>query len=215
MLFPSRLLRRRPPRLSRANAAFALSHFAERLGAMPVWRARDVAGAAVFLGERLGWGRRRVSELAEAAKLLDVGLIGMPRGVTGNPRSLSQDEEEQYEQHPVRSLELACGLGLMGEQLHGIMHHHERYDGRGFPMGFAGQEIPEFARILAIADVYVQLTKPAPGGVALTTEDALDEMLAQAGAHFDPRFVAVFAREMRKRQTTSGPPRTGGSVSTA
>ena len=64
-------------------------------------------------------------------------------------------------------------------------------------MGFAGQEIPVFARILAIADAYVQLTKPAPGGVALTTEDAPEEMLAQAGTHFDPRLVAVFARAKR------------------
>jgi HD-GYP domain-containing protein (c-di-GMP phosphodiesterase class II) len=211
MLFSSRLLRRRPPLILRANAAFAVSHFAERLGAMPVWRARDVAAAAALLGERLSWGRRQVGELAEAAKLLDVGLIGMPRGVTANPRSLSQDEEELYQQHPARSLELACGLGLMGEQLHGIMHHHERYDGSGFPMGFAGQEIPEFARILAIADVYVQLTKPAPGGVALTTEDALEKMLAQAGTDFDPRLVAVFAEVTRRRQTTSGPLRTAGS----
>jgi HD-GYP domain-containing protein (c-di-GMP phosphodiesterase class II) len=142
----------------------------------------------------------RVATLAEAAQLLDIGLIGLPIHVAQRSRPLSEDEEAEFELHPLRSLELARNLGLMFEALNGIMHHHERNDGLGYPMGLSGQEIPEFARVLAIADAYDRMTRGGQGDVKLPAERALLELRALVGTHFDPEFMEVFSHVIAESQ---------------
>ena len=105
---------------------------------------------------------RRRAVLADTALLLDIGMVG------DTPEDL----------HPTSGLELVRHLPLSYEVLNGILHHHERYDGSGYPMGLAGEEIPEFARILAIADAAEDMSR--------------DEIAARAGTYFDPAMVAAF-----------------------
>lgn len=165
-------------------------------------RGGGVAAAATILGRGVGMRPMRVVALAEAAQLLDVGLIGLPQHVAQHCQPLSEDEEAEFELHPMRSLELARDLGLMYEALNGIMHHHERHDGRGYPMGLSGHEIPEFARILAIADEYDRMTRDGPGDVKLPAENAMRKLRAFAGTQFDPELVEAFSRVIAEGQTT-------------
>jgi HD-GYP domain-containing protein (c-di-GMP phosphodiesterase class II) len=90
--------------------------------------------------------------------------------------------------------ELVRDLGLQFEQLNAIMHHHERHDGLGYPMGLAGQEIPEFARILAIADAYEHLTNGKADGAVQPADDAMRQLRELAGTHLDPLLVSAFGR---------------------
>jgi HD-GYP domain-containing protein (c-di-GMP phosphodiesterase class II) len=137
--------------------------------------------------------RRRLIVLAEAARLLDVGMVGLPPEVARRSRALTAEEEDQYCLHPLRSLEIARDTGLAYEVLNGIMHHHERMDGCGYPFGLAGHEIPEFARILAIVDAFGQMTQPWPPRQGISATDALAELRSVSGTCFDPLFVAALA----------------------
>jgi HD-GYP domain-containing protein (c-di-GMP phosphodiesterase class II) len=173
---------------------------AELSGACLPGRGKGVASAAALLGRGIGMRPMRVAALTEAAQLLDIGLIGMPLHVAQHSRPLREDDKAEFELHPMRSLELARDLGLMYEALNGIMHHHERQDGRGYPMGLSGHEIPEFARILAIADAYHRMTSGGPGEVKLPAEEALQELRALAGTHFDPDLMNTFSDAIAESQ---------------
>jgi HD-GYP domain-containing protein (c-di-GMP phosphodiesterase class II) len=173
---------------------------AERSGACTPGRGKRVAATAVLLGREIGMRPARLALLAETALLLDIGFIGMPLDVVQRSRPLTDDEKEELELHPMRGLDLARDLGLEYEQLNGIMHHHERQDGLGYPMGLAGQEIPEFARILAIADAYDDLTKSKAGCAALPPDDAMRQLHQLAGTHFDPILVSAFSRAVNEHE---------------
>jgi HD-GYP domain-containing protein (c-di-GMP phosphodiesterase class II) len=199
------------PRTSSVAAAGALLQMAEMAGACTPGCGRKVAAGAVLLGEETGMSSARLAMLSAAGRLLDIGLIGLPLDVAQRSRPLSEDEEAEFQLHPMRGLELVRELGQMHEALNGIMHHHERYDGRGYPMGLHGDEIPEFARILAIADEFERMTGARAGAVALSEEAALAELGALAGTHFDPEFVKVFTRVIAARQR----PQPGGPTAAA
>jgi len=83
-------------------------------------------------------------------------------------------------------------IGFLNEALTGIMHHHERMDGRGYPMGFAGHEIPEFARIIAVADAFDSMTSTRAYRKATRIPEAIAELRRGAGTQFDPKFVDAF-----------------------
>lgn len=172
---------------------------AELSGACVPGQGTGVAAAAVLLGRGIGMRPTRVAELRAAALLLDIGLIGMPLHVAQRSQPLTEDEEAEYELHPMRGLDLARDITATFEQLNGIMHHHERCDGLGYPMGLAGHEIPEFARILAIADSYEHMTSDRRGAAKLPVEDAASELRALAGTHFDPSLVDAFSRGIAGR----------------
>jgi HD-GYP domain-containing protein (c-di-GMP phosphodiesterase class II) len=175
-----------------ATQTAALVRLAELCGACPAGRSRQVAQAAIQLGLQIGMGRRRLGALAEAARLLDIGMAGLPLAVARRSRPLTADEEGDYRQHPLRSLQVVRDVGLPYEALNGILHHHERIDGRGFPMGLAGHEIPEFGRILAIADAFGRMTQPGSGRPGISAADALTELQGASGSHFDPLLVTAF-----------------------
>jgi HD-GYP domain-containing protein (c-di-GMP phosphodiesterase class II) len=142
----------------------------------------------------------RQAMLAETALLLDIGFVGMPLEVVQRSRPLTEDEEAELQLHPMRGLELTRDLGVEMEQLNGIMHHHERHDGLGYPMGLAGQEIPEFARILAIADAYAGLTYSKAGGAVMPPDNAMHQLRQLAGTHFDPVLVSAFSRAVNEQE---------------
>ncbi len=180
------------PRRGEAPSA-ALLRMAELCGVCAPGRGRRVADAAVLIANQVGLQRGRLAALREAARLLDVGLAGLPLEVARRSRELTAEEEGEFRLHPLRSLEIAREANLPYEALNGIMHHHERIDGRGYPMGLAGHEIPEFARIVAIADAFGQMTQPWLPRPAISATEALAELKSASGTHFDPLFVAALA----------------------
>ena len=134
-------------------------------------------------------------DLLNAAPMHDVGKIGIPDAVLRKPGPLDADEWATMRRHP------EIGAEIMGEHPSGVLQlareialaHHEKWDGSGYPRGLAGEAIPLSARIVAIADVFDALTTRRPYKEPWPVQDALDHIAAQAGKHFDPALVALFA----------------------
>ena len=134
-------------------------------------------------------------DLLNAAPMHDVGKIGIPDAVLRKPGPLDADEWATMRRHP------EIGAEIIGEYPSGVLQlareialaHHEKWDGSGYPRGLAGEAIPLSARIVAIADVFDALTTRRPYKEPWPVQDALDHIAAQAGKHFDPALVALFA----------------------
>jgi HD-GYP domain-containing protein (c-di-GMP phosphodiesterase class II) len=127
-----------------------------------------------------------------AGMLHDVGKLGVPTKVLQKTGPLTEEEYAAIQLHPMRGLEIVREIGFLTEALAGIMHHHERVDGRGYPMGFAGHEIPEFARIIAVADAFDSMTSTRSYRQARRIDEAITELRKGAGTQFDPLLVDAF-----------------------
>ena len=134
-------------------------------------------------------------DLLNAAPMHDVGKIGIPDEVLRKPGPLDADEWATMRRHP------EIGAEIMGEHPSGVLQlareialaHHEKWDGSGYPRGLAGEAIPLSARIVAIADVFDALTTRRPYKEPWPVQEAMNHIAAQAGKHFDPALVALFA----------------------
>ena len=148
-----------------------------------------VSRASVLIGRRAGMREDRVSSLRYAGMLHDVGKLGVPTSVLQKAGRLTDDEYEAIQQHTVRGREIVKDLEFLGEAIEGILLHHERIDGRGYPMGKVGSEIPEFARIIAVADAFDSMTTTRSYRGARSLEDAFAELVRCKGSQFDPVMV--------------------------
>ena len=135
--------------------------------------------------------------------LHDIGKIGVPDSILEKDGPLSKEELTLMQQHPLIGADLLADVPLLdGEGLQVVRSHHERWDGRGYPDGLAGEEIPIGARIFAVADALDAMTSERSYRGALEWEDAVDTLLRESGSQFDPRVVGAFAlRERRLRRT--------------
>ncbi len=152
----------------------------------------NVTDLAVATAEAMGLGAETVLTLRTAGLLHDVGKLGIPDEVLHKQTQLTEQEWELIRAHPAVGASLLSSTLLPQEIVPVVEHHHEHYDGTGYPHGAAGDEIPLTARILAVADAYDAMTSPRPYRPAMTHEQALAELRAQAGAQFDPEVVKVF-----------------------
>ncbi len=137
----------------------------------------------------------KVDVVILAASLHDLGKIGLPGEIFAQPRNLTDGEWELVRLHPVIGAELlkrCAGAGTSAETIAAVRHHHERWDGGGYPAGLKGKEIPLISRILAIADAFDAVTSFRPYRTSLSLEEALQEIRRQAGAQFDPDMAEVF-----------------------
>jgi hypothetical protein len=148
-----------------------------------------VSKASVMIARELTLSAERTEMLRFAGILHDVGKIGVPTRVLQKTGRLTEEEFEAIALHPVRGLDMVRGIEFLQEAYSGILHHHERLDGRGYPMGLQGQEIPEFARIIAVADAFDSMTSTRSYRQARSVEDAIVELRRCAGSQFEPRFV--------------------------
>lgn len=148
-----------------------------------------VARASMMIGRRINMREDRVQSLRYAGILHDVGKLGVPTRVLQKAGRLDDDEFAAIQLHPVRGREITYDLDFLGEAVDGIYHHHERLDGRGYPLGLAGDDIPEFARVIAVADAFDSMTTTRSYRGARSIEDAMVELERCAGTQFDPRMV--------------------------
>jgi hypothetical protein len=151
-----------------------------------------VSRGSVMIAGEIGMRAERVEAIRYAGMLHDVGKLGVPTSVLQKSGSLTDDEYAAIQLHPMRGLDIVREIGFLDEALAGIMHHHERIDGRGYPMGLAGDEIPEFARVLAVADAFDAMTSNRSYRGARPVPEAVAELLKWAGTQFDPAFVDAF-----------------------
>ena len=169
-----------------------------------------VSRGAAMLARQIGMGAERVEAIRYAGMLHDVGKLGVPTKVLQKTGPLTEEELAAIQLHPMRGLEIVRQIGFLTEALDGIMHHHERMDGKGYPMGLAGDEIPEFARVIAVADAFDSMTSTRSYRGARSVEEAVAELRKCSGMQFDPMlvdaFIAALAREHWESQAPGRPP---------
>ena len=154
-------------------------------------------GAAMLAGE-VGMRPERVDAIRYAGMLHDVGKLGVPTKVLQKNGPLTEEELAAIQLHPMRGLEILREIGFLDEALAGIMHHHERMDGRGYPLGLVGDEIPEFARVIAVADAFDSMTSNRSYRGARRVEEAVSELRRWAGSQFDPALVDAFVAALER-----------------
>ena len=181
---------RRDERMRTLSTIRALARAVDAKDPSTLRHSERVASLAVRIAGQLGWPATKLSELGEAALVHDVGKIGVPDALLFKPGPLTGDEYEVVKQHARLGARIVEGV-LDDEQARWVLHHHEAYDGRGYPDGLAGEEIEEGAQIIAISDAYDSMVSTRPYRSARSQGEALSEFIQEAGRQFAPRLVEV------------------------
>jgi putative nucleotidyltransferase with HDIG domain len=154
--------------------------------------AARVTALAVRLAEAVDAGPRRIEAIKAGGPLHDIGKLELDRAILDKPGALEPDEIEEIRTHPELGARMLRGIRSLRNALDCVLHHHERWDGGGYPYGLGGDAIPLEARILAVADAYDAMTSTRPYREPRTREEALAEVERCAGTQFDPRLARVF-----------------------
>jgi len=155
-----------------------------------------VGQASMMIARELGMDDERVEVLRFAGILHDVGKLGVPTRLLRKDGPLTPEERRIIELHPEYGHEMVRGIGFLGEARSAILHHHERLDGSGYPYGLVGGQIPEFARVVAVADAFDAMTSTRSYRRARPVSVALEELERCAGAQFDPGMVQALVRAL-------------------
>jgi putative nucleotidyltransferase with HDIG domain len=158
-----------------------------------------VAKLSVELGRELGLGPAELEELEIACLFHDVGKIRIPDSILQKKGKLDTPEQREMMRHPEYGAEIMAKAPSLLKYIPAIKHHHEWFDGRGYPDGLAGDKIPKAAAIISLADVYDAMTSDRPYRDALSEEKAQDEIVALGGKQFDPEMTARFIGMLKKR----------------
>jgi putative nucleotidyltransferase with HDIG domain len=156
-----------------------------------------VARYAELAAEELDLNSEDAEMQRFAALLHDLGKIGIARNILNKPEGLSPEEFGVVQQHPEIAARILRRIGFLERAVPGVLAHHERLDGTGYCQASVGSDIPLFARILAVADGFDAMTSERPYRAALTTEEAVGELLKHSGTQFDGAVVAAFLKAMR------------------
>jgi putative nucleotidyltransferase with HDIG domain len=149
---------------------------------------------AVAIAEEMGMTPAEVDIIRNASILHDVGKIGIKEDILKKPGRLTEEERREMEYHPFIGTKILQSVKLLEPVMPLVYHHHERFDGTGYPDGLRGEEIPLGARIIAVADAFESMTSDRPYRKARPTEDAIAELKYGSGRQFDPRLVEVFLK---------------------
>ena len=154
----------------------------------------SVARYAVQIGTSMGLPQQEMENLRVAALLHDIGKLGMPEKILLKNGPLELAEWQYVENHPKIGSQILEKVQQLRSIVPTVRHHHERYDGHGYPYGLSGKDIPLLARIIAVADSFDAMISDRHYRKALSPEQALEEMRRCAGTQFDPEIVEVFAK---------------------
>jgi len=160
---------------------------------------RRVAQLSVEIGRELGMSGPRLGVLGRAGLLHDVGKLGIPQSILDKQGALSEPEWRVMRTHPELGLTILGATGRFSRELLGVLYHHERMDGGGYPHGLVSAEIPIEARIVAVADTYDGLTSDRPYRLAFERAEALRRIQHEAGPHLDPLVVDALVRALGSR----------------
>ena len=157
-----------------------------------------VTALAEVIGARLGWDDDQIEVLRIGAALHDIGKLAVPERVLNKPGPLNEFELSEVRTHPEEGARILELVGTLRAAVPSVLHHHERWDGLGYPSGCAGDAIPAEARVLAVADSFDAMTSNRPYRPALTPEAAIAELERCSGTQFDPEVVEVFVDAWRQ-----------------
>lgn len=151
-----------------------------------VERVRDYA---LLMAQQMGWGTVQLNRLRFGAILHDIGKIHIRESILRKKGKLSEQEWQLIREHPITGAEMVKDIPYLQDALPIIIHHHEYWDGSGYPHGLAGQDIPPTARIVVVADAFDAMTTDRPYQPSKTLAEALEEIVAYAGIKYDPEVV--------------------------
>ncbi len=151
-----------------------------------------VAEIATRIGQAMGLSDHELQALRHGSLLHDVGKIGIPDAILLKHGRLGSVEFKIMHQHPVWGADMLSHIAFLAEALSLVRHHHETWEGTGYPDGLSGEQIPLLARIFAVADTYDAITSDRPYRKARSPEEALAIIREEAGRQFDPAVVAAF-----------------------
>ena len=179
-----------------------LARAIERRDPYSLGHAARVSVLAEIVAARLGWDEEEIEALRLGAALHDIGKLAVPEQVLRKPGPLDPDELAQVRSHPEHGARLVSLVRSLRVALPCVLHHHERWDGLGYPAGRKGETIPAAARVLAVADAFDAMTSDRPYRAALAPEEAIAELERGAGSQFDPEIVAVFVQAWQEGAMT-------------
>ena len=174
------------------SAVYALASAVEARDAYTYGHSRKVNVYAIALAEALGLSSDDIDKIGTTALLHDIGKIGIPDSVLNKNTVLNAEDWAAIKSHPKLGANIISKVPNLVPCIGGILYHHERWDGTGYPEGLKGEEIPLEARILAIADTFSAMTASRPYRDAMSLEEVIKELRQGAGTQFDPGLVEVF-----------------------
>ena len=160
-----------------------------------------VSRYARHIAQELGLPADQVEDIADCALMHDIGKLGIRYEDLNKVDPLTEAEYEMFKSHTTRGKWILEPIEFLHHLIPGVYHHHERWDGKGYPLGLKGEGIPLVARVLAIADTYDAMTSHRAYRRALPHDVAMREIQAFAGAQFDPALVEVFVRVMTRARS--------------
>jgi len=160
---------------------------------------KRVQRIAVAMGEELAFTPKQLEALRFGGMFHDIGKLAVPDAILTKPDRLTPEEYERIKEHSAEGARIVAKLGRLREAVPIIRHHHERWDGRGYPDGLAGSEIPLAAAVVGLADAWDAMTTERPYHRALDLDEAFAEVRGGRGTQFVPEVVDAFFSVVRKR----------------
>jgi len=157
------------------------------------------------VGREIGLSQAELDLLGHAALFHDIGKLAIPDAILLKPAALDENEWALMRTHPDRGAELIERVAELREAAAGVRHHHERWDGDGYPSALAGEAIPFEARVVAAVDAYSAMTAERPYRRARSAEDSFAELERSAGSHLDPAVVTALLSVLRAAQPAVAP----------
>jgi len=157
-----------------------------------------VSWLAVKLARKLDFFDTEIEYIEYAAILHDIGKIGIEDRILGKKGRLTDEEYEKVKKHPIIGARIIESIEFLKKCSNTVLYHHERYDGKGYPEGLKGEDIPKLARLLAIVDSYDAMNSDRPYRKKLSAQEILAELENEAGKQFDPNMVKVFISLIRE-----------------
>lgn len=159
-------------------------------------RSRRVTKCSIIMGKKVNLTENELSELELAGLLHDIGMIGVPEAILGKEEDLTTEEYNIIKLHSPKGVKILENIKQLENVVHMIKHHHERFDGKGYPDGLAGDQIPIGSRIIAVADALDGMISDRPYRKGLDYDVAIEIIKKDTGTHFDPYIVNIFLKSI-------------------
>lgn len=175
--------------------------FARAIEAKDYYTGRHVEYTSMIaekIAQELNLPQSEIENIKHAAALHDLGKVGINESILSKKGRLNEEEKEIIKSHPWTAAEILREIHALRGAIPAILYHHERFDGKGYPLGLKGEEIPLSARIVALADVYQALVSDRPYRQAYNKNKAIEIIKKETGEHFDPKITKVFLKIIRK-----------------